>query len=91
MPATLTLQQEALPLVRSGVEMKRTALEFNLHRYQTRLTTFEMRHEMSSEQFASKFVTGELGDDVDWFEWEYVLDVWRETDRQLKLLESVRF
>lgn len=90
MLATLTVQQEAMPIIRSGIEMKRKALEFNLRQYQARLSRFEDRYAMSTDQFAHRFAAGELGDEADWFEWEYVLDVWRETDRQLKLLGTVR-
>jgi len=48
-----------------------------------RLTAFERRYGMVSEDFAAKFDTGELGDDADWFEWQYVLDACHETLRQL--------
>jgi hypothetical protein len=40
---TLTLQEEAIPLVRSGLAMKKMALEFNLRRYSERLKRFEHR------------------------------------------------
>jgi hypothetical protein len=45
---------------------------------------------MSSEQFTDKFSTGELGDEVEWFEWEFVLDAHQETARQLELLKSIK-
>jgi hypothetical protein len=90
MQATLTLQSEAIPVVRSSLDMKRKALEYNLRQYQARLAAFEKQHQMTSEQFAAKFGTGELGDDAEWFEWEFVLDAYRETTRQLSLLASVR-
>jgi hypothetical protein len=90
MQATITMQQEAMSVVKSSLEMKRKALEFNLRQYQTRLTAFEKQHQMSSEQFTDKFGTGELGDDVEWFEWEFVLDAYQETTRQLELLKSIQ-
>ncbi len=90
MQATLIMQQEAVPVVRSGLEMKRKALEFNLRQYRTNLTGFEKRHRMTSEQFAARFGAGELGDEADWFAWEFTLDACRETTRQLELLRSVR-
>jgi hypothetical protein len=45
---------------------------------------------MNSEQFKKKFKTGELGDDSEWFDWEFVLDAYQETIHQLDLLESVK-
>jgi len=90
MQATITMQQEALSVVRSGIEMKRGALKVNARQYRARLDAFEKRHDMASDQFASRFSTGELGDDAHWFEWEYVLDAHRETTRQLELLKSVK-
>jgi hypothetical protein len=70
--------------------MEHKSLEFALRQYQKRLTTFERNHQMTSEQFAARFSAGNLGDDADWFEWEFVLDALRETATQLNLLESVR-
>lgn len=90
MLATLTIQQEALPLVKAGVEMKRRVLELGLRRYQARLTSFEEQYRMTSGQFAARFGAGELGDDADWFEWEFVLDAYRETQQQLELLDDIR-
>ena len=85
----LTLREEVIPLVRSSLGLKRRALEFNLRKYQDRLAQFEQRHGMSSQEFAVKFDTGELGDEAHWFEWQYVLEAQQGTQRQLELLESV--
>jgi hypothetical protein len=41
---------------------------------------------MTSEQFAAKFNAGELGDNAEWFEWEFVLDAYRETARQFHVM-----
>ena len=90
MQATLTLRQEAVPIVKSSLQTRRKALEFSLRQYHTRLLGFEQQHKMASEQFASKFGAGELGDDAVWFEWEFVLDAMRETERQLERVKSVR-
>jgi len=48
-----------------------------------RLTAFERQYEMASVDFAVKSNTGELGDEADWFEWQYLLDAHREKLRQL--------
>jgi len=90
MQATLTMRPEAIPVVKSSLEMKRKALEFNTRQYRQRLAAFERAHRMTTKQFAKKFGAGALGDDAEWFEWEFALDALRETEKQLKLLGSVR-
>jgi hypothetical protein len=85
MQATLTIRQEAVPIVKSSLEVRRKSLEFGLRQYRARLAGFEQQHLMASAQFAEKFGAGELGDDAAWFEWEFVLDAARETERQLEL------
>jgi hypothetical protein len=90
MPTTMIIQPDAVPVVKSSLEMKRKALEFNLRQYRQRLALFEQTYHMSSEQFASQYNAGTLGDDAVWLEWEFVLDAFRETQRQLDLLDSVK-
>jgi hypothetical protein len=90
MQATLTIRQEALPIVKSSIQTRRKSLEFSLRQYRARLDGFERQHQMASEQFATQFDAGELGDDAAWFEWEFVLDAVRETERQLELINSIR-
>ncbi len=85
----MVLQQEAIPIVRSGLQMKRKSLELNLQQYQQQLMTFERQCRMTSEQFGHRFSAGELGDDAVWFEWEFVLDAYRETMRQLDILKKI--
>jgi len=43
---------------------------------------------MSSQEFAAKFDAGELGDEADWFEWQYVLEAQQGIQRELELLEN---
>ena len=69
--------------------MKKTVLEFNLKRYSERLKRFEGQYGMDSSTFAARFAQGELGDGADWFEWEFNLDAYRETLRQLRILEHI--
>ena len=90
MQATVTIRQEAVPIVKSSLETRRRSLEFSLRQYRARLTGFERQHQMASEQFATRFGAGELGDEADWFEWEFVLEATREADRQLELVKSIR-
>lgn len=90
MQTELTIRQEALPIVKASLEMKRRSLEFNLRRYGARLDEFEQQYQMTSDQFATKFEAGALGDDAVWFEWEFVRDAYLEITQQLKLLKSIQ-
>ncbi len=90
MQTTLTIEPEAIPIVKSSLVLKHRALEFNQRQYLQRLAAFETKHQMNSEQFREKFKTGQLGDDSEWFDWEFVLDAYQETIHQLDLLESVK-
>jgi hypothetical protein len=89
MEATMTMKQEAVPVVRSSLALKRKALELGLHQYEERLAKFERQFQMSSDDFSTKFQAGKLEDDQVWFDWEFVLEAYRETRRQLELLASV--
>jgi len=53
-----------------------------------RLTAFERQYRMTSEDFAVKFNAGELGDDADWFEWQYLFEVLDEIGAMIELKES---
>ena len=89
MLATMTLKPEALPIIRSSLDMKRRSLETSLRRYRMRLTDLEVRSAMTSQDFARRFNAGELGDDAVWFEWDYLLDAHQETMRQLELIRTI--
>mgnify|MGYP001605660336 CR=1 FL=1 len=90
MQTTMILQQDAVPIVKSSLEMKRKALDYNLREYHRRLMTFEQTHHMTWQQFIDDFRSGKMGDDATWFEWEFLIDALAETERQLKLLDSVK-
>ena len=63
--STLTLQEEAIPLLQSGLAMKKAALGFSLRRYSERLKNFERLYDMDSQTFAARFAQGELGDQAE--------------------------
>ncbi len=90
MQQTITIRQDALPVVTKGLELKRSSLALSLSRYCDRLREFEARYGMSSDQFVAAFESGELEDDASWFEWEFVLDACREATRQLNHLHGLQ-
>jgi hypothetical protein len=89
MESVIRLDEEALKVVKSGLAMKRNALEHNLRQYEQRTARFEREHGMTSDMFAAQFRSGALGDEADWFEWEFTLDAALETRREMELLDSI--
>ncbi len=89
MGSVIRLDEEALKVVKSGLALKRNALEHNLRQYEQRAARFERDYGMASDIFAERFPAGALGDDADWFEWEFALDAARETRREMELLDSI--
>ncbi len=57
-------------------------------RYETLCRTFEQKYNLSSDEFLSRFESGELGDDVytfDWYAAKKAFDLW---DRRFRILSE---
>ena len=52
------------------------------------LAQFEQRYRMSSEECWNRFEAGELGDDVDYFEWTGLLEIYRLNEATLQRLKA---
>ncbi len=59
-----------------------------LSRYERTLQTFEDRYEMDSETFYRRFEAGELGDDMDFFEWAGVFELRTDLLKKIQMLEK---
>jgi hypothetical protein len=57
-------------------------------RLQMRCKEFENTYSMKSEKFYIRFEKGELGDKMDFFEWASTIDMLKEVDKDLSLLEG---
>ena len=60
-----------------------------LKRYQADLQDFEMRYGMSSAEFYRKFELGELGDEMDFFEWAGLFELQQDLVDKIQRLEAV--
>jgi hypothetical protein len=47
-----------------------------------RLKTFEEKYNMPSKHFYQRFQSGELGDSIDFFEWNTYYEMWNATQVQ---------
>lgn len=52
---------------------------------ENQLKFYETQYQMSSNDFYQKFRTGELGDDIDFFEWSVFYEMWLSARQELKL------
>jgi len=55
---------------------------------ETRLREFEVRYLMSSEDFYTRFHTGELGDDMDFVEWNAFYEMSQASLARIETLSS---
>jgi midasin (ATPase involved in ribosome maturation) len=52
---------------------------------ENQLKNYETQYQMSSAEFYQRFRTGELGDEIDFFEWGVFYEMWLSAQEQLKL------
>ncbi|WP_017721864.1 hypothetical protein [Kamptonema formosum] len=53
-----------------------------------RLQTFEAQYQMSSEEFYQRFRAGELGDAMDFFEWNVFYEMWKSAQNLSESFEA---
>ena len=53
-----------------------------------RLKRFEEKYHMSSDDFYQKFQSGELGDSIDFFEWNTYYEMWSLAQVKVSELDS---
>lgn len=53
---------------------------------QKNINYFERKYGMVTKEFFEKFLKGELGDDMDFFEWKASKEVYDELEKEKKLL-----
>ena len=52
------------------------------------LQQLEQQYQMSSAEFYQRFHSGELGDEIDFVEWNAFYEMWKALQEQIKLLQS---
>jgi len=53
------------------------------------LAIFEKKYKMSRTDFIQKFESGELGDDVEWFDFLFAYRAFEHVKKKLKLIEEI--
>ncbi len=57
-------------------------------RLESQCQQFEVAHGQSSASFYARYQTGEMGDEMDFIEWATTLDMLKNLNQKLALLES---
>lgn len=79
------LDQVLTKLLDLALSQQRARLE----RYERDLSEMEERHGMDSAEFYRRFSAGELGDDLDWFEWAGLYELKLDLLQRIQQLEGV--
>ncbi len=89
--ATIFVEKHALSSVQESLAIGKQILEGKLNSYTRRLQQFETKMNMDTQTFITRFENGELGDDKEWFEWDYVANVVRGLQKKLQDLETIHY
>jgi hypothetical protein len=54
-----------------------------------KLTAFEERYNLKTDEFSRRFREGRMGDEMDFFEWSALADIYQELSQQLTEAERV--
>jgi hypothetical protein len=54
-----------------------------------KLQAYETQYAMTSDTFYEQFNAGQLGDDIDFFEWSAFYDMWKSLQSRLNVLQSI--
>jgi len=74
------------------IEQEIDMLEKEKERYKKETDIFEEKYSLKSEEFIKKFDKGEMGDDLDFFEWYAFVDSYNRVEkRQRVLMENLKF
>ena len=85
----IEITDEALPILKSGIALKKKLLTSKADGYLNRLKAFERKHKMKSEAFFEAFQAGKLGDDAEWFDWLYVYEAHDQIIKQKRIIEGL--
>jgi hypothetical protein len=87
--ATLRIQKEAVPIIKSDLAIEENLLKMSLDEYGKDLAILEKKYKISRKDFIQKFESGELGDDAEWFEFLFAYRAFEHVKKKLKLIEEI--
>ena len=78
------------PLIESAIRSELRMLDLALERTRKRVLDFESRYGLASEEFASRFESGNTGESLDFIEWAGELKTLQMLNAQREALMGVR-
>mgnify|MGYP006302439083 CR=1 FL=1 len=85
---TLSLDKEAIKSIKSSIDFKKNILLLNRKIYLSRLKEFEKKYGMTTARFLKKFNSGEIEDESDWFDWQFLHQALTRIDNEITILRN---
>ena len=85
----ILVNNEALPLLRSGLLLKARILNLRAENYLSRIKKFEKKYKMKSDIFIKQYRQGLLGDDEIWLDWLFVYEAYGKIIEQRKIIAEL--
>jgi len=74
--------------MKKSLQVSRDKHYARLRKYKRELAAFEKRFQMPSDAFYSRFESGEMGDNVDYFEWAGLYELFQDALDKVRHLET---
>lgn len=85
----ILVNNEALPILRSGLVLKGRILNLRAENYLSRIKKFEKKYKMKSDIFIEQYRQGQLGDDEIWLDWLFVYEAYGKIIEQRKIIAGL--
>lgn len=85
----ILVNNEALPILRSGLVLKGRILNLRAENYLSRIKKFEKKYKMKSDIFIKQYRQGQLGDDEIWLDWLFVYEAYGKIIEQRKIIAGL--
>ena len=84
---TYTDQSELDQILGKLLDISLSQHRLRLKRYEQDMREFDRRYEMNSENFYQRFEAGELGDEIEFFEWSGLYELRQDILNKIHQLE----
>jgi len=85
----ILVNNEALPILRSGLMLKGRILNLKAENYLSRIKKFEKKYKMKSDIFIEQYRLGQLGDDEIWLDWLFAYEAYSKIVEQRKIIAGL--
>ena len=83
-------EKELRQLLSKVMDVALSQQQHRLRRYDRELQEFEQRYVMDSAVFYEQFEAGQLGDEMDYFEWAGLYELRQALEQKIQQLERAR-